>query len=313
MTSELDRIKPVEFPLRWLTYRKRTILDLDRAYASEGGEEFFNADYIARLSAQAKQLEEWAVKLLITQIALTGFQVIGFFGTDASISLFGITLKQATGVKELLISFYCTVAFVTWMILISKETTLTLLDRLAELSSDLKFNAFAKLATSTSFNLKFYAPQQYENWIFETRAGKIIFGALATAATLLLLAMLSFSVAMNVAFFLDIYHHPTLGVWSKVVLVYVALTISFGVLFLLRFYFPQPYRDSSVLLALKALEEADPRLHRQQLNEIYGPNSKYRKFTISHRATMMRAAIGTAVMAPWRKLRSTLRKVRDHI
>jgi hypothetical protein len=135
MTSELDRIKPVRFPLRWLTYRKRIILDLDRAYASEGGEEFFNADYVGRLSAQAKQLEEWAVKLLITQIALTGFQVIGFFGTDASISLFGITLKQATGVKELLIAFYCAITFAAWMIFISKETTLTILDRLAELSS----------------------------------------------------------------------------------------------------------------------------------------------------------------------------------
>jgi hypothetical protein len=161
--------------------------------------------------------------------------------------------------------------------------------------------------------LKFYAPQQYEDWIFETRAGKIVFGALAAAATLLVLTMLSFSIAMNAAIFLDIYRHPTLGAWSKVVLVYVALTISFGALFLLRFYFPQPYRDSSILLALKALEEADPRLHRRQLNEIYGPDSKYRKYTISHRAIMMRTAIGTAVMAPWRKLRLTLREFANRI
>lgn len=175
MIGDLDRIKPVTFPTVWITYKGRIKRDLDRAFATAGGAEYFNSDFVTALSAQAKQLEDWAIKLLIVQIAITGFQVVGFVGNDASISLFGVTLKQATGVKEILISLYALVAVATWMVLISRDTSLTVLERLVELSTKEPFVHFGKLSTPTSFNLKFYMPRAHEDWIFPTRVNKFVF------------------------------------------------------------------------------------------------------------------------------------------
>jgi hypothetical protein len=282
MVNNLDEIKPVRFPTVWLTYKARIRGDFDRAYSAEGGAEYFDSDYFSRLCAQIKQLEDWLIKLFVLQIALTGFQVIGFVGNDASISLFGITLKQATGVKEILIALYAFIAVATWMVSISRDTALTVAERLVERSTDEPFVAFGKLAAPTSFNVKFYMPRAYEDWIFPTRANQILFLVFVIAAVLISLAVFLFSLAVNVVFFLDIYRHPTLGVWSNWVLGYVGLTVAFGLIFLTRFYFPQPYRDQSILLALKTLEDADPSLYRRKRAELYGEHSKYRKYTWSY-------------------------------
>lgn len=155
MSDDLNKIKPVRFPTVWLTYQRRIKQDLDRAFAADGGAELFNSDYVARLATQTKQLEDWLVKLLMFQVALTCFQIIGFFGGDASISLFGITLRQAAGVKELLLGLYSMTAMITWCMLISRDINLAVIERLVELSSDDKFLHFAKLASPTAFNTKF--------------------------------------------------------------------------------------------------------------------------------------------------------------
>ncbi|MFL9499093.1 hypothetical protein ACJMQP_03445 [Rhodopseudomonas palustris] len=277
MAIDLDKDRPVRFPITWLSYKSRIRRDLDRAYASEGGETYFDSKYVAQLSAQAKQLEEWTIKLLVLQIAMTAFQVVGFLGNEASISLFGVTLKQAVGVKEILIAFYATVALATWTLMISKETTLTILERLTELSTDESFANFGKIANPTSFSIKFYASRLYEDWMFPTRLNTALFVVIWIVAAMIFIAIFVVSCAVNVVFVLDIYRNPTLGIWSNFVLCYVGLVMIFGLLFIARFYVPQPYRDQSVLLELKALEEADPALYRRKRAEIYGPSSIYRK------------------------------------
>ena len=274
-----------------MTYKARIRSDVDRAYATEGGPEFFDNDYINRLGTQAKQLDEWLIKLLIVQIALTAFQVIGFLGSDASISLFGVTLKQATGIKELLLGFYCFVAIAMWMVAVSRDTILAVVERLAEGP----LTNFSKLAAPTFFSMKFYVPQAYEDWIFPTAANRVLFCGLVVVGVILSLAAFVFSFAVNISFIVDIYRHPTLGAWSTLVLAFVCLTILFGILFIARFHMPLPYRDQSVMLALKALEDSDPSLHRRQLAEIFGPQSTYRKYKWSYLFKMRVAQLKTGI------------------
>jgi hypothetical protein len=317
MTNDLDRIKPVKFPTVWLTYKARIRRDFDRAYSSEGGAEYFGSDYFSRLCTQVKQLEDWLIKLFILQIALTGFQVVGFIGNDASISLFGITLKQATGVKEILIALYAFIAVAAWMVIISRDTALTVLERLVELSTGEPFVEFGKLAAPTSFNVKFYMPSAYEDWIFPTRANQLLFVVFVVTAVSISLAVFLFSLAVNLVFVLDIYRHPTLGVWSTWILGYVGLTLFFGLIFLIRFYFPQPYQDQSVLLALKALEEVDSALFRRKRAEIYGVHSRYRKYKWSHRIVWCfdraKSCIVSSGAAGLVKLRTLVGKLSIHV
>jgi Zn-dependent protease with chaperone function len=307
MDIDLDKVKPVRFPTAWLTYKARITRDLNRAYAADGGAEYFNADYVNRLSAQAKQLEDWLVKLYGLQIALTGFLVIGFLGNDASLSLFGVTLKQAIGVKEIIISLSALIAMATWMVLISRDTALSVLERLVELSTAEPFVPFGKLAGPTSFNVKVYVPRAYEDWIFPTRANKMLFNLLLAVSATLLFAVFLFSFAVNLVLILDIYRQPTLGTWSIWILSYVGLTFFVGLLFLARFYLPQPYLDQSISLALKELEAVDPKLYRRQCEEVYGEHSKYRKYKLSFHValglTRLRSAIFSTCAAVLAKIR----------
>lgn len=295
MSSELDKVKPVRFPIKWMTYKARIRSDIDRAYAMEGGPEYLNDEYISRLGAQAKQLDEWLIKLLVILIALTGFQVVGFISAEASISLFGVTLKQAAGVKEILLVFYSFVAIATWMVASSRDTILAAVERLVELSTEEPLTNFGKLGAQTIFSMKFYFPRVHEDWIFPTPLNKALFVVFCTIGVLLFFTALSFSLAMYIWFFLDIYRHPTLGVWSTIILVFACLTGLFGVLHIVRFQLPLPYRDHSILLALKALEEADPPLHRRQRAEICGSQSAYRRYKsfylVKIRARRMKDAV----------------------
>lgn len=282
--EEFDKIKPVVFPLVWLTYKQRIRRDLDRAFATDQGESFFNQDYFSRLSAQAKQLDENLVKLLVLQFALSAFQVLGFVSSDASLSLFGVTLKQATGVKEVLLLLYALVALATWTIMISRDTSLAVLERLAELTVDEPLTSFGKLSAPTSFGIKTYVPRAYDDWIFPTIANKGLFVAISLTAMLLAFATFGLSLVVSIVLVVDIYQHPTLGRWSNWVLTFVGLTVLFGLLFILRFYFPLPYRDQSSLLDLRALEDADPALYVRKRAEIFGTDSAYRRYTWKHRA-----------------------------
>lgn len=120
-------------------------------------------------------------------------------------------------------------------------------------------------------------------------------------------AVYSFSIAINVLFFLDIYRHPTLGTWSNWILGYVSLMLFFGLLFLVRFYLPQPYRDQSSVLALRRLENDDPALYRRRLGEIYGADSEYRKYRWSYRVTQKLRRCKNSIVS---SLATTLEKVR---
>ena len=312
--AEIDRVKPVRFPMVWLTYKVRIRRDLDRAFAAEGGETFFSADYLTRMAAQAKQLDEWLIKLFVVQITLTGFQVVGFVVPDASVSLFGITLKQASGVKEILISFYCLIAVATWITMLSRDTAITVLERAIEITTDAAFIDFGKLATPTPFGTKIYVPRAYEDWIFPTRLNTAIFWILSALSILLYTAIFCASVAINAFLFMDIYRHPTLGTTSYWVLSFVGLTLALGILFITRFYLPQPYRDQSVLQDLRALEHTDPGLYRRKRAEIYGPQSRLRKYTWSFLAqsavTKALNALSSVKHASGSKIRSLLHRLR---
>lgn len=303
--EEFNKAKPVVFPLIWLTYKQRIRRDLDRAYAADEGEKFFDQDFFSRLSAQAKQLDDGLIKLLLLQFALSAFQVLGFFGGDASLSLFGVTLKQTAGLKEVLLLLYAIVAMATWTVAISRDTSLVLLERLTELSAEEEhLSAFGKLAAPTFFGIKVYVPRAYDDWIFPTLANTALFWVVSVLAILLFSTAIVFSMGINVLFAVDIYQHPTLGRWSSWVLAFVGLTFLFGLLFIVRFYFPLPHRDQSSLLALKALEEADIRLSRRFRDDIFGQASRYRKFTWRHRGKIALVWLAALRMSAGLRMRS---------
>lgn len=265
-----------KFPTVWLTYRERIKLDLANVHAKDKADHFFNESYMSKVSAQQKQLADWTIKLLVAQIALTVFQVIGFISAEGSISIFGVTLKQAAGVKEMVLALSATVGLVTWIVMLSRDNCQAIIDTLLELNYSEEFLRYAKIGEQTPFNLKFLTPPIYEQYLFATRfnkATRVLFGVVILV---LFLALLVFSLAANVFFFLSIYWKPTLGAWSFLVLGYVSAVVLFGILFFVRFYIPQPFSDNRIIAEVHALKDVDEGLYRRMVNEVYAPKSKYR-------------------------------------
>lgn len=285
MSAELGPID--KFPTVWLTYRERIKLDLANVHTKDVEDRFFNDAYIGKVATQEKQLADWVVKLFVVQIALTIFQVIGFISADGSISIFGVTLKQAAGVKEMVLALSATITLATWIVMVSRDTCQAIIDTLLELNFSEEFLRYAKIAEQTPFNLKFLTPKIYERYLFATRFNKWTRALFGVVVLVLFLAVFLFTLSVNVFFFLAIYWNPTLGVWSMLLLGYVSLVVLFGVLFFIRFYIPQPFSDNRIVEEIHALKDVDEKLYLRMVRDVYGPKSKYRLRSLRQRAASL--------------------------
>lgn len=261
------------FPTRWLTYKRRVRDDVELLYKTEKGKEFFGDKYVEALKASAKQLEEWEIKLFVLQVGIYIFVVIGLFVSDTSFSLFGISLKQSPGVKEILLAFSASLAVIIYSITQSKQLRLTVIEKITELKEDPALLAFAKLAGPAPFHLNVYIARQFDRWILSTFLTKTIFILLSLLSVLFVLSLVAISFSIWIYLLIDIMRKPTLGLWSYIALIHSAIAVFLCVMWFIRAYLPLPFRDMEVLQELRRLEKSDPAEYAKRLQEIYGPLS----------------------------------------
>lgn len=283
MAQKVGLDKDIVFPLVWLTYKARLRLDLDRSYSVDPDADYFTPEYADRLSVQVKQSEDWLLKLILFQIGLMAFQIVGLLNKDASMSLLGVTIQNVAGIKEVVLAIYATMALLTWFMLMSRDTGLAVLEHLVELSSDHKARELAKLARPAAFNLRFIFPRQYDDWIFATWPTKWLTLLFFICLALISFAAICASAVVNAALIVLVYRNPTLGDWSIYTIYYAIAVFGVGVLFLVLYYFPLPFRDHRVLIEINKLRDAGDPKYMDRLNEVYGPNSKYRRTPLGRR------------------------------
>jgi hypothetical protein len=264
------RVQRKRFPIRWLTYRRRVRDDVERIYRSQGGVLFFDEKYVAALSASAKQLEEWEIKLLVFQFGISAFITVGLISGDASISLLGISLKQVPGIKEFLLALSATLAVAIQAISHSKVLRLVVIEKLTELKTDERFLSFAKLAGPSSYQMTPYIARQYDKWIFSTIMTKSIMLAMTSLGFTLFLILFGFSIGLWIFLYIEILRQPTLGLISLMAILYSSVAYALCVLWLVRAYFPLPFRDMQELQELEALKLGDPAAYSAALRKLYG-------------------------------------------
>lgn len=258
------------FPVTWLTYKRRVRDDVETLYKAKGGADFFTDEYVSVLIHTVEQLEARQLKLMTYQIAISAFMVLGLVSSEATVTLFGIPLKDAPGVKEILLVLASSIAIVFFAQEQSKLLRLTIVEKLSELKTDDDFVDFAKLAIKTPFDLRGYAAKQYNKWIFATIPTRLATGLIVLLLGAALLIYLVAAWALWVYVFVQIYRAPTLGLWSYIALLY-GVIISAGLFFwLIRANFPFPYRDHRKLKQLRDLEKSNPAAYRALWNELYG-------------------------------------------
>ena len=259
-----------QFPVRWLTYKARLRLDVDEAFNRSGGEEIFDHDYIQNANDAVKQIEDWQIKLMSVSFAISGFLVVGFVTEDASISLFGVSLKQVGGLKEVLLALSATIGVLSLILTPSKETLIALLERLRERSVDKKLLPLANLAMRSSFHVKTYWPREFNRWIFPSAFTKLLsfVTGLLWLAVGLFLFLVSFGLTLYLA--IQIYRHPTLGIWSTVILYYVGAVLLLSIVVTVKRAVPMPYRDQSELQGMSELQQTNPAAHLALLKKYFG-------------------------------------------
>jgi hypothetical protein len=241
----------VPYPVRWLTYKARIREDLKGLYADPEGKKFFSKEYLDSLATEARRLESWEIKLIIIQVTIGIFLIVSLFSANASISLFGVSLNNTAGVKEIVLALSSTISVISLVITSSKNNLLHIIEAIIELSTPKNLVDLAKLATATSFGMKTYVARQYERWVFSTFLPKLLFGLLVALGLGIFVFILIFSIVLYAMLFLDIYHRPTMGGWSAVVLVYAGITWIFGLVWLLRFVAPLPFQDKGPVRKLR--------------------------------------------------------------
>lgn len=257
------------FPVRWMTFKQRVQDDVERAYKAEGGKDFFNETFVAKLAEAARSLEGWEIKLFVSQLTISIFMVLGLITTDASISLLGLSLKNTPGLAEVLLALSATLAVALQGVAQAKYLRLNMIEKIRELSTDAKFVVFGKVADAAAFNMQFYAARGYEKYVFPTWRAQLISALLYLAFTLLCLSFFALSVLLWLFWNAQILRELSLGIWSRVALCYVWLAYGTAVLWLIKANLPLPYRDQSALQELAELEKSDPAAYLRRLAELY--------------------------------------------
>jgi hypothetical protein len=225
------------------------------------------------LAEELKRVDSLYMKLIGLNFGVVAFLFVGFVSRDASLSVFGISLKDFPGMKEFLVGLVTTVSIFNLFISTSRETMQHVVNTVIDSTLDQKLAPFAKLAYPTAFHLKIYAARAFDRWVFprfSTKLLTIVIGILVVSWFLLLLSL---SIALSLLLCFEIYKNPSLGNWSIAVLWYVALGWVIALLWLVRMNLPLPYSDQGILKKLRELQETDPVEYRILLKQIF-PNNR---------------------------------------
>lgn len=246
-----------KFPIRWVTYRRRIQEDVRIALSKSDSDKFFSRDYVNALTASAKELEAWELKLLATQFAIYVFFVLSYLSSDPSLSIFGISAKHTPGLKEMLILISATLAAASQVIRSAKETKIMVAEIVLQESPREEFKEFAKLSAPASFHLKLYMARNFDLWMFPTIATRALFVLLVALLGIVTTGLVVFSISVSLFVLIDIFRAPTMGVISYAVLSYAAVCSLLILVWTVRMHFPLPFRDKSALKRLGELEKRD--------------------------------------------------------
>jgi hypothetical protein len=266
----MNRTLQPKFPIRWLTYKRRIQLDLQRAFKERGANSVFSSTFVENISTSIRRAESRIIKLISLQFAIALFFVVGFLSSEQSISIFGVSLNQVPGLKEVLLAVYATVAAATMPLITIRDTKIFVLEKIAELRDDKAFLPFTKLQIASAFDLNVYLPRQYEDWIFPALFSRLFFAFLSLIVMTIILCALGVWIILFCLVYRAIYLNPSLGVWSYLILTYSCLCVVGNALWAVRFNLPLPYRDKSDLKRMMEIKDVDPIEHQRLFEKLFG-------------------------------------------
>jgi hypothetical protein len=257
-------------PILWLTPAKRLELDLELFEDAEN--KYLNKELLEELAKTRDAIFDRARKQYIVSMLALIFLAADYFAIKVDFSISGFSLKIAPGIKEGLLLIVNIIAFNTLML---QSNAASLNAAIRHIISRIYPEELRALQSIKYFAQEYYVPYQPFNLPHITptfmASNLAIYGSAFFA--LLAISVASGIFALNIAIVIDMWLHPALGIWSKVVCVYVLL-LGAGALFyssMTRFWLP--YRDYTALDELRIMEQIHPERLDARRAEIYKETS----------------------------------------
>jgi hypothetical protein len=257
-------------PILWLTPGKRLELDLELFEDPEN--KYLNKEFLEELAKTRDSIFDRARKQSIVSMLTLIFLAADYFAIKVDFSISGFSLKIAPGIKEGLLLIVNILGFNTLM-LQSNATALN--SAIRHIISRIYPEELRALQSIKYFAQEHYVPYQPFNLPHLTptfMTGNLaIYGSAIFA--LLAISVATGIVALNMAIVIDMWLNPALGIWSKVICVYVILLGAGALFYNAMTRFRLPYRDYSALDELRIMEQLHPERLDARRAEIYKETS----------------------------------------
>jgi hypothetical protein len=141
------------FPIRWLTLKRRIQTDVEDAFNQPGGRAFFSDRYLSELAQSIQQIDNWQIKVWLFQFAIILFLPLSVVSADSSITIFGVSIKGAAGVRESLVVISSMMTLVMALLAYAKDTRSYVIDKAVQLTTPTQFVDLALLGAQSSLAL----------------------------------------------------------------------------------------------------------------------------------------------------------------
>lgn len=261
------------FPRRWLSPNQ--IVDRDLELVDDDDTVKLDRSLLDLLVARRDQLKSTGAKFSLLNISLFAFLVANYFHIGADVSVYGVSIKSSPGVAEALLVISSTlgihVATIQANIAIIDGAITHVLRRVFPRSI---LNVMqSALIPETAIGK--YFPINLPHIVF-TPFHSLVSSTFIYFYLLIVMIMILMVYGINIMLLKELWIVSSIGVYSKIAVLYVLFCGIFGGIFLFLTRLPSPYRDFSVLHELQIADQIKPDYANSRRQQLYGTMNKDR-------------------------------------
>ncbi|MER9251117.1 hypothetical protein NKI59_04785 [Mesorhizobium sp. M0598] len=255
------------FPRRWLSPAQ--IIDHDLELVDDDDVGKLDRSLLDLLVARRDHLKSSSGKFTILNISLFTFLVANYFHLGTDVSVYGISIKSSPGVAESLLAISSTLGIYAATL----QANIAIVDgAIAHLLKRIFPRGILNVMKSALI------PETAIGKYFPSNIPHLVFTGFHSAASkyfvycylMLLIVIIACVYAISMLLMKEIWIASSLGVYSKIIVVYVFICGIFGAMFLLLTRFPSPYRDYSVFHKMQIAEQLWPDQASDLRQQLYG-------------------------------------------
>jgi hypothetical protein len=249
------------FPRRWIG--PAAIINQDLELVDDDDVDKLDRSLLDLLVARRDQLKSSSGKFSLLNISLFAFLVTNYFNKSADVSVYGVSIKSSPGVAEALIVISSTlgihVATIQGNIAIIDGAIAHIIKRI--FPTGILNIMQSALVPETSIGK--YFPINLPHLVFTS--GHSLASKSFVYFYLFIILVAIFGVyIVNLLLLRELWLASSIGIYSKIVVIYVVVCGLFGGIFLFLTRLPSPYRDFTVLHELQIAEQLNP-VHASKL------------------------------------------------